>query len=143
MYGLVFFLFLCLSGQIFVVFFTPFPKEEISDYLAQGSFIPVPTVGYDNLGRGLAVLIVLPMGPGGFGGLLFAKYSGTRKLDKFLARIQVAYSPTIRAGPEFGCSIDKCLLLVPEWGTYAVRWDWCSHKIDESYLGIGFTLSAG
>jgi len=35
-----------LGGQIFVVFLAPFPEEEISDYLAQGSFIRVLTVGF-------------------------------------------------------------------------------------------------
>jgi hypothetical protein len=40
-----FFLFFQSLGQIFGVFFAPFPEEEISDYLAQGSFIRVLTVG--------------------------------------------------------------------------------------------------
>jgi len=40
----VFFFFFWLSGQIFGVFFAPFPEEEISDYIAQGSFIRVLTV---------------------------------------------------------------------------------------------------
>ena len=42
----VFFFFFWLSGQIFGVFFAPFPEEEISDYIAQGSFIRVLTVLY-------------------------------------------------------------------------------------------------
>jgi len=41
--GVFFFLF-CLGAQIFAVFFAPFLEEEISDYLAQGSFLRVLTV---------------------------------------------------------------------------------------------------
>ena len=40
----IFFFLFCLRGQIFSVFFTPFQEEEISDYIAQGSFIRVLTV---------------------------------------------------------------------------------------------------
>ena len=42
----VFFFFFWLSGQIFGVFFTTFPEEEIADYIAQGSFVRVLTVPY-------------------------------------------------------------------------------------------------
>ena len=41
----VFFYFFFVSGDAyFGVFFPPFPEEEISDYIAQGSFIRVLTV---------------------------------------------------------------------------------------------------
>ena len=40
-----------LRGEIFSLFFAPFPGEEISDYLAQGSLIRVLTVGVVEIGR--------------------------------------------------------------------------------------------
>jgi len=36
-----------LMGQIFGVFFAPFPEEEISDYIAHGLIIRVLTVYHD------------------------------------------------------------------------------------------------
>jgi len=36
--------FFSLRGQIFGVFFAPFPEEEISDYIAHGPIIRVLTV---------------------------------------------------------------------------------------------------
>ena len=40
----VFFIFIGFRGQIFGVLFTPFPEEEISNYIAHGPIIQVLTV---------------------------------------------------------------------------------------------------
>ena len=37
--------FLLVTGEIFAVFFTPFPEEETSDYIEHGPIIRVCTVG--------------------------------------------------------------------------------------------------
>ena len=42
--------FFSLRGQIFGVFFAPFPEEEISDYIAHGPIIRVLTVVSDHCG---------------------------------------------------------------------------------------------
>jgi len=40
--------FFSLRGQIFGVFFAPFPEEEISDYIAHGPIIRVLTVVFSH-----------------------------------------------------------------------------------------------